>query len=113
MKKDKTKALVKTARKAAQENIEVSLVTELKQVTGKLGQESKKLTKEIEKGSKQLAKKLAKELNIAAPAAEEPVKTPKVVKTPEAVKPPKPAPATKTAAKPVAAAKQPKKENGK
>ena len=64
MKKDKLKLLVKSARKTASKNIRLSLITELKEVADKLGQNSKKFNKQIEKGSKQLAKQLSKKLSI-------------------------------------------------
>lgn len=64
MKKDKRKSLVKSARKTVREDIKQSLIAQMKEVVGKMGQGSKKLNKEIEKGSKQLAKKLSKELKI-------------------------------------------------
>lgn len=64
MKKDKLKSLVKAARKTARKDIELRLITELKELAGKLGQDSKKLKKDIEKGSKQLAKKLSRKLKI-------------------------------------------------
>jgi hypothetical protein len=57
MKKSKLKSLVKSARK----DIKLTLITELKDVAGKLGLDSKKGLKQIEKGSKQLAKKLSKQ----------------------------------------------------
>lgn len=64
MKKESTKALVKSARKAAKKDIEVTLLNGLHEVTAKLSQSSKKLEKQIQKGAKQLAKKLAQELKI-------------------------------------------------
>lgn len=64
MKKEKLKSLIKSARKTARKDIKLSLITELKEVADKLGQDSKKFNKEIEKGSKQLAKQLSKKLSI-------------------------------------------------
>jgi uncharacterized protein YaaW (UPF0174 family) len=69
MKKNKLKPLNKPARKTAVEAIKLSLVAELKEVTGILGAASKKLDKEIEKGARQLAKRLAKKLKIDTSAA--------------------------------------------
>ncbi|MBC7914080.1 MAG: hypothetical protein H7Y07_08155 [Pyrinomonadaceae bacterium] len=70
MKKDKLKLLIKSARKTARKDIKLSLISELKEVADKLGQDSKKFNKEIEKGSKQLAKKLSKQLKINKSAME-------------------------------------------
>jgi len=64
MKKAQIKSLVKAARKTAKESIQLKLITDLKDFTAKLNQDSKKLNKEINKGAKQLAKKLAKEIKI-------------------------------------------------
>ena len=64
MKKSKLKSLVKTARKQAKKDIKSSLITELREIAGRFGQESKKIRKDIEKGSNQLAKKLSKDIKI-------------------------------------------------
>lgn len=64
MKKNKLKSLIKSTKKTAKKDIQLALVADLKEVTGKFGAESKKLAKEIEKGAKQLAKKIAKEIKI-------------------------------------------------
>lgn len=64
MKKSKLKSLVKTARKKARKDIKSSLITELREIAGRFGQESKKIRKDIEKGSGQLAKKLSKDIKI-------------------------------------------------
>jgi hypothetical protein len=68
MKNTKIKALVKAARKTAKEEIQTSLIANLKEVTSKLKHSSKKLDKKIEKGAKILAKKIAKDLIIDGPA---------------------------------------------
>lgn len=68
MKNNKIKTLVKAARKSAKEEIQTSLITNLKEVTAKLKHGSKKLDKKIEKGAKILAKKIAKDLVIDGPA---------------------------------------------
>lgn len=64
MKKNQLKALVKSARKTTKENIRLSVLTQLKDTTAKLGLTSKKINKEIEKSAKQLAKKLSAEVKI-------------------------------------------------
>ncbi len=64
MKKSKLKSLVKTARKKAKKDIKSSLITELREIAGRFGQDSKKIRKDIEKGSTQLAKKLSKDIKI-------------------------------------------------
>jgi len=64
MKKKKLKSLVKSARKSATKDIRLSLVAELKEITGTFGEGSKKLKKDIEQGSRQLAKKIAKNIKI-------------------------------------------------
>jgi hypothetical protein len=68
MKNNKIKALVKAARKTAKEEIQTSLIANLKEVTAKLKHGSKKLDKKIEKGAKILAKKIVKDLVIDGPA---------------------------------------------
>ncbi len=62
MKKSKLKQLVKEARKSAKKDIELKLVSGLREVTATLAVSTKKLDKEIAKGAKQLAKKIGKEL---------------------------------------------------
>lgn len=64
MKNNDLKLQVKSARKSAAGEIELTLNKTLKSVAAKLGQNSKRFYKELEKGSKRLAKKLAKELEI-------------------------------------------------
>lgn len=64
MNKSKLKSLVKSAKKVLKADIKLGLIKELKQITGKLGQESKKLSKEIEKGAEKLAKKISSEIKI-------------------------------------------------
>jgi hypothetical protein len=58
MKKNELKSLVKTARKSAKENINTTVLAQLKAAIEKLGLTSKKVNKEIEKSAKRLAKKL-------------------------------------------------------
>ena len=60
--KDKSKPLLKEAKKTAQKDIQQNLVIQLTEITGKLGQVSKKLAKQIAKESRKLAKKLSKEI---------------------------------------------------
>jgi len=60
----------KSGIKSIQKEIELSLITELKAITDKLGDGTKKLTKKIEQGSKKLAKKLSKEIKVVRPAVE-------------------------------------------
>ena len=106
MKKDPQKKLIKTARKTAQKNIKVKLVTELEKAIGTLGKGSKKIIKEIDKVSGHLAKKLSKELEIDKSTVVKAVtktKIPKVIakETAASTDKPKPSPAKK--AEPVAA----------
>src|SRR5476651_1389325 len=64
MSTNKTKTLVQTARKMARKNIELSLITDLKAVAGKLAPLSRGVEKEINKDAKKLAKKISKKLVI-------------------------------------------------
>jgi hypothetical protein len=61
--KSKLKDQLKSTRKEAKKEIQTRLVGDLKELTVKYGEGSKKLDKKIEKESKQLAKKLSKILN--------------------------------------------------
>jgi poly-D-alanine transfer protein DltD len=103
MKKDKLKALVKSARKSTTETIKLTLITQLKETAEKLGIASKKTTKEIEKSAKNLAKKLSAEIKIdkdaIAQAAAETKTAPVGVATPVTEKPAKQAPAKPKAEK--------------
>jgi hypothetical protein len=83
MKKSKLKSLVKSAKKAAKSDIEVSFILKLTEVTDQLGKPSKKLKKTIAKGAKQLAKKIAKELPIDKDAVIASFKETEAAKTPE------------------------------
>lgn len=98
MKKNKLKALVKSARKATTQTIKLAVATQLIETAEKLGIASKKATKEIEKSAKQLAKKLSSEIKVDkdALAAAAEIKTAAVVKE---------TPATTAAAKPAKVAK--------
>ncbi len=82
MKKDK----VKSVRRKIRDDIKLSLVTELKALTGKFGDVSTKLDKEINRSAKKLAKEISKEIKVepvdAAPA-QEPKAVSKAVKTNE------------------------------
>jgi hypothetical protein len=64
MKKNKFKALIKSARKATTQAIKTTLITQLKETAEKLGVASKRTTKEIEKSAKSLAKKLSAEVKV-------------------------------------------------
>ncbi|MES2063731.1 MAG: hypothetical protein V4456_17525 [Bacteroidota bacterium] len=64
--KDKLKPLIKEAKKNAQKAIQQNLVIQLKEITAKFGEGSKKLEKKIAKEAKKLAKKLAKDIKIEA-----------------------------------------------
>ena len=79
MKNTDLKIQVKSSRKSAANDIEATLITALKKVAAKLGQNSKNFTKKIEKGSKQLAKKLSKEMEFAEQATSEVSTTNKAV----------------------------------
>lgn len=92
--KDKLKPLVKEAKKNAQKAIQLSLITQLKEITSKFGEGSKKLEKKIAKEAKKLAKKLAKDIKIEAVLVKTEEK-PKVAETPKAT------PKVKTVAVPV------------
>ncbi|MDB5010049.1 MAG: hypothetical protein JWQ06_838 [Mucilaginibacter sp.] len=72
MKKKNSKSEIKLVKK----QIETSLVTQLKNVTEKLGEGTKKLSKKIEKGSKKLAKKIAKEVKLTQPTVAKDTKPP-------------------------------------
>ncbi len=80
MKKDK----VKSAKRTVRDDIKLSLIKELKALTGKFGNASEKLEKEISKSAKKLAKKISKEIKVdevARPAAaQQPKAVTKVVK---------------------------------
>jgi hypothetical protein len=103
MKKDK----VKSNKRRVRDDIKLSLVTELKALTGKFGDATEKLNKEINRSAKKLAKKISKEMKIEEPVVSEHVKAPKAAQAsapaqaPKAVQTPKPA----QAAKPVQASK--------
>jgi hypothetical protein len=64
MKKNKLKALDKSAKKLLQENLTSGLIAYLKETTAGLGTGTKKLEKEIKKGSLKLTKKLSKAIKI-------------------------------------------------
>lgn len=85
MKKSKLKSLVKSARKTAEKDIRLSLITGLKEIAGVFGEGSKKINKDIEKSAKQLAKKLSKDIKINKTAIIEANKLPKAPKEEEAV----------------------------
>jgi L-fucose isomerase-like protein len=97
--KNKLKPLVKEAKKNAQKAIQQNLVTQLKEITAKFGEGSKKLEKKIAKEAKKLAKKLAKDIKIEAVLVKTEEK-PNVAEVPKVA--PKAAPKVKTAAEPVA-----------
>ena len=75
MKKDK----VKSAKRTIREDIKLSLVTELKALTGKFGDASIKLDKEINRSAKKLAKKISKEIRTEEQAISAPVPENKTV----------------------------------
>ena len=56
------KAELKSLRKTAQKDLRVRITTELKEITGKIVAESKKVNKEISRSAKRLAKKMAKNI---------------------------------------------------
>ncbi len=68
MKKDK----VKSVRRKIRDDIKLSLVTELKALTGKFGDASTKLDKEINRSAKKLAKEISKDIKVEEPAAAAP-----------------------------------------
>lgn len=68
---------LKSARKEAKGKIKADLIQGLKEITGKMGQESKKLSREIEKGSEKLAKRIVKEIKIDKSLLQEPIITAK------------------------------------
>jgi hypothetical protein len=75
MKKDKTKSVKRKIR----DDIKLSLVTELKALTGKFGEASTKLDKEINRSAKKLAKEISKEIKIEEPVVAAPVHEAKAV----------------------------------
>ena len=77
MKKKKTSRST-SAKKTIRENLALQLVKELKDITEKLGHESKGLKKVIEKGAKKLAKKISKQVK---PVKEKPSKSQNAVET--------------------------------
>ena len=62
MKNKKIKALAKSAKKAAGKNINKHLLKDLREITVKFGQKSKKLDQQIKKSAKQITKLLAKNI---------------------------------------------------
>jgi hypothetical protein len=80
--------IAKAARKEAKANIKTGIIKELKLMTSKMGQDSKKLSKEIEKGAEKLAKKIVKEIKVDKPSVSEPAPS-------KAEPSPPPAPASK------------------
>ena len=92
--KDKLKPLIKEAKKTTKQNIEQTLITQLKNITAKFGESSKKLDKKIGKEAKKLAKKFAKNIKIDKTLlgkSEEPktIEAPKVVAQVKATPPSK------------------------
>jgi hypothetical protein len=77
MKKDK----VKSVRRKLRDDIKLSLVTELKALTGKFGDASTKLDKEIIRSAKKLAKEISKDIKIEEPVDAAPAQEAKAVKT--------------------------------
>ena len=69
MKKNK----VKSVKRKIRDDIKLSLVTELKALTGKFGDASTKLDKQINRSAKKLAKEISKEIKIEEPVVAEPV----------------------------------------
>lgn len=74
MKKDK----VKSVRRKIRDDIKLSLVTELKALTGKFG-DSTKLDKQINRSAKKLAKEISKEIKIEEPVVAAPAQEVKAV----------------------------------
>ena len=64
MKNVKVKTIAKLAKKQIRKTFKLSLMSQLKELAGKFGEESKKTSKMIDKGSNQLAKKLVKLVKI-------------------------------------------------
>jgi len=75
MKKNK----VKSVKRKIRDDIKLSLVTELKALTGKFGDASTKLDKEINRSAKKLAKEISKEIKIEEPVVAAPVQEAKAV----------------------------------
>lgn len=73
MKSNENKLQVKSARKAAAENIKTSLVTALNNTAEKLGQNYEQIQKAAEKGLTRLAKKLSREMEFVPSAVHETV----------------------------------------
>jgi hypothetical protein len=68
MKKNKQAKRTNSTKKTLRKDIELRLISQLKELTGQLGQGSKKITKEIEKGAKKLAKNVSREFKLLEPA---------------------------------------------
>ena len=60
MKKEKQDKPAKAEKKQARKNVQQQLITELKAITGQLGQKAEDVAIDIEKESKKLAKKITK-----------------------------------------------------
>jgi hypothetical protein len=73
MKKDK----VKSVRRKIRDDIKLSLVTELKALTGKFGDASTKLDKAINRSAKKLAKEISKDIKVEEPVDATPAQEPK------------------------------------
>jgi len=77
MKNNEIKSKTKSARKSAAADIESTVLTALKNIAAKFGQDAKHLQKQIEKGAAKLGKKLSKEMKFNKPSNPAPVKTDK------------------------------------
>ena len=62
MKNKKIKAIAKSAKKATKNDIKKHLLKDLREITVKFGQKSKKLDQQIKKSAKQITKLLAKNI---------------------------------------------------
>ena len=96
MKKTERNTLDKAAKKSVKKNLQIKLVSAIKQSATEIGAETEKIEKQIIKGSNKLAKKIAKLIKPSAPEKKEvsePLKT---------VKEASPARISKTTAKPKA-----------
>lgn len=71
MKQPKQISPVKSARKTAKQDIQQRIISTVKAIAIKFGQDEGKLTKKFRKKSKKLAKKIVEELEIAKTAAAE------------------------------------------
>jgi hypothetical protein len=100
MKKEKQDKPAKTEKKQARKNIQQQLITELKAITGQLGQKAEDVVIDIEKESKKLAKKITKGFKAILPDHKEEPKAKPIESKPARSKPETKSTTVKAADKP-------------